>query len=138
MDSKSGKNIYKLFRVIAVPFSILWFLRSMWLLISNHDLNNWYGILISLVLPFLLFKAAISEGNPLKNEAFKKILWWFGSLLLVGGYYIALSFLILKFIRPYVGESFADIMFFIVFISSMIFFIDYFPGIIKSRFQKDN
>lgn len=137
MNDKSEKIAVQLFRIIAVPFSILWFLRSIWLLMSDHDINSSYGILISLVLPLLLFKAAISKGNPLKNESFKKILWWIGSLVVVGGYYIALLFLITKLLRPYLGESLSDILFFIVFIVSIIFFIDYFPGIIKKRFQQD-
>jgi hypothetical protein len=137
MDNKSGNIIAKLFRIIAIPFSILWFLRSISLIISDYNVNNWFWIVLSLVLPILLFKAAISQGNPLRNENFEKLLWCVGSLLVIGGYYIALSYLIMKLLSPYIGESLAGILFFIVFIASLIFFIDYFPGIIKRRFQID-
>ncbi len=126
-----------IFRIIAIPFSVWWFFRSLYLIFSGQfEGTGILGVVLSLSLPVLLFKAAISTNPPWKNETLKRFLGIFFIVFFVAAAYIGLGYFIIKVFQPYLGETFSAILFFVIFIGSAVFLLDYLPDFLKKHFKK--
>ena len=135
MNKKFEDNINKLFKIIALPFSVLWFINSLFLLFSNYE-KSVFGIILSFLLPALLFKAALSNKPPWRNKQLMLFFQWIIIIVFVLALYIGLALILIKTLSPYLGETIIGIIFFIAFIASIIFIADYLPDLIKKILKK--
>jgi len=106
-----------LFRIIAIPFSILWLLNSCYLLfteLEERNVDSWIGVLLSFLLPILLFRAALS-GRPWRDQSFKKFMGFIFAIVVLASCYVGSAYLINKLFAPYMNATLAVILFFILF-----------------------
>lgn len=68
MAGKPENSVSVIFRKIAIPFSVLWFLRNAYLVLSDFDADNVAAMVLALAFPLLLFLAAVAKGNPYKKQ----------------------------------------------------------------------
>jgi hypothetical protein len=126
-----------LFRIVAVPFSIWWFFNSIFLVCSgSYGKTDLWAAALSLFLPVLLLKAAVSATPPWKNEILKHFLSIIFIIVFMLALYLGLAYFVTKTFQPSLGKALTGILFFVVFIAATLFLTDFLPNFVKRYFRK--
>lgn len=108
-----------LFRIIAIPLSILWFIITIYELFSvpSWDQISMQRIALNIFLQGLLFSAALSNHPPWKNKSLIKFVFVFGLIIFYLVLYIGSFLIVGDALEPIIGHWLSGVSAFLVFIA---------------------
>jgi hypothetical protein len=124
------------FRIVAIPYSIWWFCRSVRMIYQGEfEGSSAIAIPLTLGLPCLLFASVFQSVPPWKNSGVRIVVSTILILILLLALWFGIAFALLP-LKQILGETLTGILIYVLFFAVVLLITEGFPNLWKRYFKK--